>query len=223
MTTEKYFAELTRVLAQKEIRAAPPERGSLPILLDGQPACHVEAIGGTDRFPNDLRSMEANKLYHQVAPIARTVREYMLAVEQAPLLEAEGLDEDFHLLAKFNNFVLAAEEMERGWGFKFVTWEQSDDGQNLWEGHYFIDGYEKAKQDFAVRSELVDRYRMFTDEQLREVHDCLLMRLERSRGLTWKQQDILWEVTKDIETLLPDVYKQFEQDQTPQPQQELNI
>lgn len=64
MTTEKYFVELTRVLAQKEIRAAPPERGGLPIPLDGQPACHVESVGGTVRFPNDLRSMEANELYH---------------------------------------------------------------------------------------------------------------------------------------------------------------
>lgn len=37
MTTEKYFAELTRVLAQKGIRVAPQERGGLPILLDGHP------------------------------------------------------------------------------------------------------------------------------------------------------------------------------------------
>ncbi|HWS42190.1 MAG TPA: hypothetical protein VN421_03800 [Pseudoflavonifractor sp.] len=93
MTTEKYFAELTRVLAQKGIRAAPPERGSLPILLDGQPACHIEPFGGAVKFPNDLRSVEANDLCHQVVPIARTVREYMLAVEQAPPLRAEGLDE----------------------------------------------------------------------------------------------------------------------------------
>lgn len=223
MATEKYFAELTRVLAQKEIRVAPPERGSLPILLDGQPACHVEPIGGTVRFPNDLRSMEASELYHQVAPIAQTVREYMLAVEQAPPLEAEGLDGDFRLLAKFNGVVLAAEEMEHGLGYKFVTWEQSYDGQNLWQGHYFIDGYEKAKQDFAVRSGLADKYRMFTDEQLSEIYGCLLMRVEDSHDLTWKQQDVLWEITKNIEALLPDVYKESEQDQTPQPQQGLNM
>lgn len=223
MTTEKYFAELTRVLAQKEIRAAPPERSSLPILLNSQPACHVESIGGTVRFPSDLRSMEANELYHQVVPIAQTVKEYMLAVEQAPPLEAEGLGGDFRVLAKFNGVVLAAEEMECGWGFNFITWKQSDDGKNLWQGHYFLDGYEKAKQDFTVRSGLVDRYRMFTDEQLREVYGCLLMRVEDSHDLTWKQQDVLWEITKNIEALLPDVYKESEQGQTPQPQQELNM
>lgn len=62
MTTEKYFAELVRILAQKEIRAASPERGSLPILLDGQPACHVGSIGRTVRLPNNLLSMEANEV-----------------------------------------------------------------------------------------------------------------------------------------------------------------
>ena len=223
MVTEKYFAELTRVLAQKEIRAAPPERGGLPVLLDGQSACHVDPIGGTVKFPADLRTVEANELSHRVASIAQTVREYMLAVEQAPPLKADELDGDFRLLAKFNGVALAAEEMGRGLGFNFITWEQSDDSQNLWQGHYFIDGYEKAKQDFAVRSGLVDRYRMLTDEQLREVYDCLLMRMEDSHGLTWKQQDVLWEITKNIEALLPGVYKKFGQAQTPQPQQGLNM
>lgn len=64
---------------------------------------------------------------------------------------------------------------------------------------------------------------MFTDEQLREVYDCLLTRVEDSHILTCRQQDILWEITKNIEDLLPDVYKEFERNQTPQPQQILNM
>lgn len=56
MTTEKYFAELARVLAQKEIRVPPSEGGNLPMLLDDQTACYVEPIGGTVKFPNDLRT-----------------------------------------------------------------------------------------------------------------------------------------------------------------------
>lgn len=38
----------------------------------------------------------------------------MLVVEQASLLKVNGLIEDFCPLAKFNNVVLAAEEMEYG-------------------------------------------------------------------------------------------------------------
>ena len=45
--------------------------------------------------------METNELYHRAVPIARIVREYMLAVEQAPPLNADGLDEDFRILQKF--------------------------------------------------------------------------------------------------------------------------
>jgi|SRR5450759_5254839 len=74
--------------------------------------------------PGDLRTPEANELYHKTAPIAEMVREYMTAIEKAPLLKARALDEDFRLLAEFNGIVLADRETEKNYGYKFVTWQR---------------------------------------------------------------------------------------------------
>lgn len=101
MTKERYFAELTRILAQKGILTTLLEHGGLPVLLDGQSACHVQPNGGMVKYPGDLRTVKADDLYHRVAPIARTVIEYMLAVGQAPPLKAEEVDKRFNLLAKY--------------------------------------------------------------------------------------------------------------------------
>jgi hypothetical protein len=70
------------------IETASPEKNTLPILLDGRPACRVEPSGCVCIFPDDLRSAEADELYHKVAPFSEMVKEYMTAIERAPLLKA---------------------------------------------------------------------------------------------------------------------------------------
>lgn len=89
---KNFFTELSRVLAKHSIETAPPERNALPILLNGLPACRVEPSGDMCIFPGDLRSPEANELYHKAAPFSSEVREYLTAIERAPLLKATALD-----------------------------------------------------------------------------------------------------------------------------------
>lgn len=130
MDTQKYFAELSRILGKNEIQTAPPERNTLPILLNTRPACRVGPSGELCKFPSDLDSPEASDLYFSVAPISRMVKEYMTAMEQASLLKATALDEEFRLLAEFNGAVLAGRETQ--YGYKFVTWERDYGGS--WVG-----------------------------------------------------------------------------------------
>ncbi|MPM19784.1 hypothetical protein SDC9_66210 [bioreactor metagenome] len=66
--SEKYYKELTRILAKNGIETASPEKNTLPILLSGRPACRVEPSGCVCRFHDDLRTSEADELYHRVAP-----------------------------------------------------------------------------------------------------------------------------------------------------------
>lgn len=120
--TEKYFKELTRILALNDIEAAPPDRNSLPILLNGHSVCRVLPSGDMCIFPCDVRSPEGDELYHKVAPFSQMVKEYLTAIERAPLLKATALDEDFRLLAEYNGAVFAVLETE--YGYKFATWER---------------------------------------------------------------------------------------------------
>ncbi len=57
--SEKYFKELTQVRAMNGIEAAPLDRNTLPILLNGRSACRVEPSGCICIFPNGLCSPEA--------------------------------------------------------------------------------------------------------------------------------------------------------------------
>ncbi|MEG1505857.1 MAG: hypothetical protein RR369_05935, partial [Lachnospiraceae bacterium] len=116
----QYFAELARVLARKDIKTASPENGRLPILLGNYSIGRVEPSGTMCLTPEDLQTPETSELYFRVAPIANMVKEYMSAMEHAPPLHADGLNEEYKLLTEFNGTVLAGREMDGGYGMKFV-------------------------------------------------------------------------------------------------------
>ena len=59
-----------------------------------------------------------------------------------------------------------------------VTWEWDFDRQGVHAGHYFMENYEAAKQDFAVRAGLVERQRLFSDEQLAVIRNACAFALE---------------------------------------------
>jgi hypothetical protein len=203
---EKYYKELTRILAMNDIQAAPPDKNTLPILLNGRSACRVLPSGDMCIFPDDLRSPEADELYHKVAPFSQMVKEYLTAIERAPLLEATALDEDFRLLAEYNGAVFAVLETE--YGYKFATWERDYEGTGLYNGGYYLDGYADAKQDFAIRAGLIEKQRLFSDDQLLEIYRSVNDTFDAGYDLTQTDEKKLSGIQKQIESLLPDVKEQ---------------
>lgn len=201
--SEKYFKELTRVLAMNDIEAESPDRNTLPILLNNRSACRVEPSGCMCIFPDDFRSPEADELYHKVAPFSRMVKEYMTAIERAPLLKATALDENFRQLAEFNGAVFAGRETE--YGYMFVTWERDYEGTGVCNGGYYLDGYAAAKQDFAIRAGLIEKQRLFSDTQLLDIYQSVNDTFEAGYELTKEDEKKLSGIQKQIETLIPDV------------------
>lgn len=209
---KKYFNELARILAKQGIQSALQREDNLTVLLDGQPVCHVGATSQMYVAPGDLRTPEADDLYHRTAPIADMVREYMTAIEKAPLLKARDLDEDFRLLAEFNGTVLAGRETEKGYGYKIVTWQRDYSGTGVGQGHYYIDNYTAAKEDFAERAGLVPRDRLFTDEQLTEIHRSLKNMLDSEHELTYEQEKLIEKTASQIEYAVPDIQEKTGQE-----------
>jgi hypothetical protein len=203
MDREKYFVELSRILAKNEIQTAPTDRNTLPILLNGFPACRVEPGGGMLKFPNDLDTPEANELYHRVAAFSHMVREYMAEIERAPVLQVATLDEDYRLLAEFNGAILAGHEME--YGYMFATWQRDYDGTGLWQGEYFLDSYTEAKLDFAVRAGLIEKQRIFTNAQLVDIYQSVNDTFETGYELSQENTKNLTKIQSQIEEILPDI------------------
>ena len=193
---KNFFAELSRVLAEHGIETAPPERNTLPILLNGLPACRVEPSGDMCIFPGDLRSPEANELYHKAAPFSSEVREYLTAIERAPLLEATALDKDFRLLAEFNGTVLAGRETE--YGYMFIIWQRDFEGTGVCNDGYYLDGYEAAKLDFAVRAGLIEKELIFSNDQLLNIYQSINHTFDAGCNLTREDEQSLSSIQDQI-------------------------
>ena len=171
-TQHTYFAELKLALQKAGYTVQAVEDGHLPIEWNDRRLCQVTESGGIRFRTDDTTDPAAEAARSRVTDIAGVVREYMTLIEQAPDLKADGLGENYKLLAEFNGAVLAGHSSR--YGVEFVTWEWSCGRTGLWQGHYYDpgsgpNGYLSAKQDFCVRSGLMDQHRLFTNEQLTAV------------------------------------------------------
>lgn len=71
-------------------------------------------------------------LCDRAVDIVRTTAAYWKQMETAPLLKADGLSEDYRLLAEFNDVILAGHERDSTYGVEFITWERPYDGSSTY-------------------------------------------------------------------------------------------
>ena len=211
----KYFPELARRLREDGISAGEGTGDRLPVLLHGQMAMHATRSGDVLLMPEASGDQEAGELYHQVSRLSGEVEEYTSAMERASLLEGVGLDpaDGFRLLADFNGVLLAGQELKRGWGYQFVTWNWTYGRTGVGNGDYFMNGYEAAKKDFAVRSGLIASECLFTEEQLTELYRSSDRFMEEGFNLGPEQMKALSSAREQIEEAVPDIQDRLEQGQ----------
>ena len=204
---DKFFPELSRRLKREGIATQPVEKACLPVVVEGQEAMWVQSWGGIILNAEAANDTAVNRVYGTVAGISAQVYEYTEAMATAPPLRADGLHADFRLLADFNGVVLAGQELEDDWGYKFVTWRRSPDRKAVNGGEYFDGGhyYESAKLDFACRAGLVQESRQFSNEQLAEVYRCVHETLDSEYPITDQRRKILEQVAEQIESSVDDL------------------
>ncbi|MDE6259935.1 MAG: hypothetical protein K2M42_03605 [Oscillospiraceae bacterium] len=208
---DKFFVELARRLKREGIATGPVEKGRLSVLLEGQEVMAV-APGGTIFLKSETADDQpVVNTYDVVAGLSAQVYEYTEAMAAAPRLEAEGLHEGFRLLADFNGVVLAGQELEGDWGYKFVTWQRSPDRTSVAQGHYYDNDYAGAKLDFACRSGLVQESRQFSDEQLTELYRCVHETLDSGYPITEERRKTLMASVEQIESSVDDLEERVEQ------------
>ena len=220
----KFFAELSRRLNADGIESCGIEDKRLEVFLHSQPVLYVSPASDVFLLPAGSQNEEASELYHQVAMAADEVYSYVETMQNAPLLHAPGLHEDFRLLADFGGAVLAGQERENGQGYQFVTWIWDYDRTGVSHGHYYEDDFQSAKQDFAVRSGLIPRAQLFTPEELTELYRAAehwFHWFYEGPELDYKQQKAIQEARTKIEYTVPDLQSRLEQAQSQEPQMNL--
>ncbi|SCH85860.1 Uncharacterised protein [uncultured Clostridium sp.] len=141
-----YFTEIEIALQKVGYTVQPEEKGSCQ--LNGMTAdCANSPRAAASADTTDPAAEVARG---QVTDIAGVVREYMTLIEQAPDLKANGLGENYKLLAEFNGAVLAGHSSR--YGVEFVTWEWNCGQTGLFVGteHYGGPG------DFELRGGVIE-------------------------------------------------------------------
>ena len=198
---ERFLQEVEQKLLRKELDARLLDDGLIHIRWNEKPLCSVDRDGIVRFRPADITGPEVDRQLRTVIQTAGHVKEYMQIFERAPALKAVGLDNTYKVLADFGDAVLAGRSCKTG--AKFVTWEWDFDRQGVHAGHYFMENYEAAKQDFAVRAGLVESQRLFSDEQLAVIRDACEFALEDDATLSYAEEKQLQSVQEQIELLLP--------------------
>ena len=198
---ERFLQEVEHLLLRKELDARLLDDGLIHIRWNEKPLCSVDRDGIVRFRPADITGPEVDRQLRTVIQAAGQVKEYIRIFERAPALKAVGLDDTYKVLADFGDAVLAGRSCKTG--AKFVTWEWDFDRQGVHAGHYFMENYEAAKQDFAARAGLVNEQRLFSDEQLAVIRNTCEFALEADATLSYVEEKQLHSVQEQIELLLP--------------------
>ena len=209
-----YLEELAGRLQRERIHMLPVQDGLLTVTLDDRPIGVVAENGDMYQRRSDLDTPEARALYFRVLDIAQEVSEYRKEMERAPVMEAEGVNEPYKLLAEYNDVVLCGRQYGNGYGVQFVTWSRNFDRTGVTQGHYFGNCYQEAKQDFAVRAGLVQSERLFPEAQLAEIYRSIRQTLYTDLELTRAQEKTLQTVSDQITELLPEIEERQFQSQS---------
>ena len=198
---ERFLQEVEQKLLRKELDTRLLEDGLIRVKWNGQPLCSVDRDGIVRFRPADITGSEIDRKLRTVTQVAAQVKEHMQIFDRAPALKAVGLDDTYKVLADFGDAVLAGQLGKKG--AKFVSWEWDFDRQGVHSGHYFMENYEAAKQDFTVRAGLVESQRLFSDEQLAVIRNACEFALEADATLSYTEEKQLQSVQEQIELLLP--------------------
>lgn len=194
---DEYFSELAIRFRQEGFTVLPEQDSVLHVEWKGKPLCRITGSGSIRYRQEDTIDLDMELAYNRAADVASVTLEYMTLMAEAPDLKVNGLGENYKLLADFNGAVLAGHPTECG--VQFITWEWSYGHDSLWQGHYYDNHYERAKQDFAVRAGLIEKNQLFSDEQLAEIYRCIHETLDGGYPITSERQKLLENVAAQIE------------------------
>ncbi len=97
--------------------------------------------------------------------------------------------------------MLAAKNTE--YGFEFVTWNRTFDGKGVTQGNYYSD-YSTAKENFSVRSGLVDKNKLFDVDELENIRKCVNFTARHNGDLKFDDYEELKKLSEKISESLPE-------------------
>lgn len=206
----RFLEETANQLRQNGFTVEPIEDHHLPVSIEKGRLCRISGKGSVLYRQENVDNIRAQDALQTVIDTVKMTSEYMAILETAPRLKASGLDGDYRILADFGGTVLAGTPNKHG--VQFVTWNWDYDRTGVVHGHYFMENYDAAKQDFATRSGLIQTEQLFSPEQLTEIYRCCADSVDGEFfELTDKQEEVIHSVQQQIEVCVPDLNERIRQ------------
>ena len=200
METKKFLAELMKRIPEQENVKMELASDRINVNFGENNGFYARASGGISCYGDTVYNDIFYALYNKITEVSRMVKEYMDAMANAPPLTAIDFDMPYKKLAEFNGVVLGGIETENG-EYNFTTWRK--DNNSLYWGHYYGTDYTAAKEDFVIRSNLVNENKFFDSEELAEISRCIKNTLEDECTLTDTSKVLLDKIYKKIEEAVP--------------------
>lgn len=202
MNSKLLYNQIKEQLPPMEGVAVKIEDDKMNFCVDGRLEFYVRESGGVSFVPDCSYTDKVKDICDTTVLTSRFVREYLETIEQAPDFEVEGLKNKYKLLAQFNNTVLVA-RVNGGDYVEFVTWDKDSKGVSA--GNYFGNDYTRAKEDFAVRADIINRDKIFSTFELVEIYRCVDDTLGGGYEISDEQEDVLNTIKNKITEVVPDV------------------
>lgn len=204
MNTDQLFKEIQSHMPRFEDVWYKSTEEGMEVYIADTKEFFVDNGGYVEQYNNVNNDEHYYEISDCLNSAADVVREYNSAMEKAPDLKAPGLSQKYKLLAEYGDVILAGRELSSG-SFEFVTWRQSYNG--LEHGNYFGNNYNGAKEDFAIRSGLVNEYKLFSNEEYVEIYRCVCDTLEGGYELSDNHREML----ENLRQRIPGAVDNFEQ------------
>lgn len=206
----RFLEETANQLRQNGFTVEPIEDHHLPVSIEKGRLCRISGKGSVLYRQENVDNIRAQDALQTVIDTVKMTSEYMAILETAPQLKASGLDGDYRILADFGGTVLAGTPSKHG--VQFVTWNWDYGHTGVSHGHYFMENYDGAKQDFATRSGLIQKEQLFSPEQLTEIYRYCADSVDGEFfELTDKQEEVIHSVQQQIEVCVSDLNERIRQ------------
>ena len=195
MNVERFLFQVQQNLPKHEGVITWVENSALNVGYGKSESFEIRYPGGICYNAATEKTDEFYKLVEEADKTFKTVKEYIDLMDNAPELKATDFNMPYKLLAEFNGVVLGGIEHRSNNTFEFTTWSYGNNA--LYHGHYFTD-YEKAKEDFVVRSGLLQSQKLFTDKEMMQIYRCTEDTLNNGYELSGEQIEVLEQVQEKI-------------------------
>lgn len=173
-------------------------------------SCRITGKGSVFYRREDVDTPLAEDALLRVEDIAARTMEYMTAMENALRSKPAGWRATTASLP--TSTVPCWQEVIANTVFNSLHGIGTTNARGVTHGHYFMENYDGAKQDFVTRSGLIHKEQLFSPEQMTEIYRCCADSVDGEFfELTDKQEEVIRSVQQQIEVCVPDLNERIRQ------------